>query len=52
MRGTIAVAAIHAVVIAFTSGSGCRWSPLVVLVFLASFIPLVGILVVGALAVP
>jgi predicted PurR-regulated permease PerM len=53
VRGTIAVAAIHAVVIGFT-----LWVmgvpllvPLVILVFLAAFVPLVGILVAGALAV-
>ena len=53
VRGTIAVAAIHAVVIGIT-----LWimgvpllAPLVILVFLAAFIPLVGILVAGALAV-
>jgi len=53
IRGTIAVAAIHAVVIGVT-----LWvlgvpllAPLVILVFLAAFVPLVGILVVGALAV-
>jgi predicted PurR-regulated permease PerM len=53
VRGTIAVAAIHAVVIGFA-----LWVmgvpllvPLVILVFLAAFIPLVGILVAGALAV-
>ena len=53
MRGTVAVAAIHAVVIGFA-----LWIlgvplliPLVILVFLAAFIPLVGILVAGALAV-
>ena len=53
VRGTIAVAAIHAVVIGFT-----LWVmgvpllvPLIILVFLAAFVPLVGILVAGALAV-
>jgi predicted PurR-regulated permease PerM len=53
VRGTIAVAAIHAVVIGVT-----LWvmgvpllAPLVILVFLAAFIPLVGILVAGTLAV-
>jgi predicted PurR-regulated permease PerM len=53
VRGTIAVAAIHAVVIGTT-----LWvlgvpllAPLVVLVFLAAFVPLVGILVAGTLAV-
>jgi predicted PurR-regulated permease PerM len=53
VRGTIAVAAIHAVVIGLT-----LWAlgvpllaPLVILVFLAAFVPLIGILVAGALAV-
>jgi predicted PurR-regulated permease PerM len=53
VRGTIAVAAIHAIVIGFS-----LWVlgvpllvPLVILVFLAAFVPLVGILVAGALAV-
>jgi predicted PurR-regulated permease PerM len=53
VRGTVAVAAIHAVVIGLT-----LWVmgvpllvPLVILVFLAAFVPLVGILVAGALAV-
>jgi len=53
VRGTVAVAAIHAVVIGTT-----LWImgvpllvPLVVLVFLAAFVPLVGILVAGTLAV-
>jgi predicted PurR-regulated permease PerM len=53
VRGTVAVAAIHAVVIGAT-----LWImgvpllvPLVVLVFLAAFVPLVGILVAGTLAV-
>jgi predicted PurR-regulated permease PerM len=53
VRGTIAVAAIHAVVIGFA-----LWVlgipllvPLVILVFVAAFVPLVGILVAGALAV-
>ena len=53
VRGTIAVAAIHAVVI-----GTALWvmgvpllAPLVILVFLAAFIPLIGILVAGALAV-
>jgi predicted PurR-regulated permease PerM len=53
VRGTITVAAIHAVVIGTT-----LWLlgvplliPLVVLVFLAAFVPLIGILVAGALAV-
>jgi predicted PurR-regulated permease PerM len=53
VRGTITVAAIHAIVIGFS-----LWVlgvpllvPLVILVFLAAFVPLVGILVAGALAV-
>src|SRR6516225_4992635 len=53
VRGTVAVAAIHAVVIGTT-----LWvmgvpllAPLVILVFLAAFVPLVGILVAGTLAV-
>ncbi len=53
VRGTIAVAAIHAVVIGFA-----LWVmgvpllvPLIILVFLAAFVPVVGILVAGALAV-
>jgi predicted PurR-regulated permease PerM len=53
VRGTITVAAIHAVVIGFS-----LWVlgvpllvPLVILVFLAAFVPLIGILVAGALAV-
>jgi predicted PurR-regulated permease PerM len=53
VRGTSAVAAIHAVVIGLA-----LWIlgvpllvPLIILVFLAAFVPLVGILVVGALAI-
>ena len=53
VRGTIAVAAIHAVFIGLA-----LWLlgvpllvPLIILVFLAAFMPLVGILVVGALAI-
>jgi predicted PurR-regulated permease PerM len=53
VRGSVAVAAIHAVVIGFA-----LWVlgvpllvPLVILVFLAAFVPLVGILVAGTLAV-
>ncbi len=53
VRGTVAVAAIHAVVI-----GSALWVmgvpllvPLVILVFLAAFVPLVGILVAGTLAV-
>ena len=53
VRGTVAVAAIHAVVIGVA-----LWVlgvpllvPLVILVFVAAFIPLVGILVAGTIAV-
>jgi predicted PurR-regulated permease PerM len=53
IRGTTAVAAIHAIFIGLA-----LWLlgvpllvPLVILVFLAAYIPLVGILVVGALAI-
>jgi predicted PurR-regulated permease PerM len=53
VRGTITVAAIHAVVIGFS-----LWVlgvpllvPLTILVFIAAFIPLIGILVAGTLAV-
>src|SRR5579875_2501784 len=53
MRGTLAVAVIHAVLIGLA-----LWIigvpllvPLVILVFLAAFVPLVGILVAGALAI-
>lgn len=52
MRGTLAVAAIHALFIGLA-----LWLlgvpllvPLIVLVFLAAFVPIIGILVVGALA--
>ncbi len=53
VRGTIAVAAIHAVVI-----GSALWVmgvpllvPLIILVFIAAFVPLIGILVAGTLAV-
>jgi predicted PurR-regulated permease PerM len=53
MRGTVAVAAIHAIFIGVA-----LWIlgvpllvPLIILVFLAAFIPLIGILVVGALII-
>ena len=53
VRGTIAVAAIHSVVIGFS-----LWIlgvpllvPLTILVFVAAFVPLVGILVAGTVAV-
>ena len=53
MRGTVAVAAIHAVVIGATlyiMGAPLV-IPLAVLVFLAAFVPLVGLLVAGTLAI-
>jgi predicted PurR-regulated permease PerM len=53
MRGTVAVAAIHAVVIGIVlwiMGAPLAL-PLAVLVFLAAFVPLVGLLVAGALAI-
>jgi predicted PurR-regulated permease PerM len=53
MRGTVAVAAIHAVVIGIVLWvMGVPLAlPLAVLVFLAAFVPLVGLLVAGALAI-
>lgn len=53
MRGTVAVAAIHALVIGVTlyiMGAPLV-IPLAVLVFLAAFVPLVGLLVAGTLAI-
>ena len=53
MRGTVAVAAIHAIVVGLA-----LWImgvplviPLAVLVFVAAFVPLVGLLVAGTLAI-
>jgi predicted PurR-regulated permease PerM len=53
MRGTVAVAAIHALVIGITlSIIGVPLViPLAALVFLAAFVPLVGLLFAGALAI-
>jgi predicted PurR-regulated permease PerM len=53
MRGTVAVAAIHALVIGLTLWiMGVPLAvPLAVLVFLAAFVPLVGLLIAGALAI-
>jgi predicted PurR-regulated permease PerM len=53
MRGTVAVAAIHAVVVGVALWiMGVPLAvPLAVLVFLAAFVPLVGLLVAGALAI-
>ncbi|XVQ83488.1 AI-2E family transporter [Microbispora siamensis] len=52
VHGTVAVAAIHGLVIGVVL-AGMRvplWAPLAVLVFLASFIPIVGILFAGGIA--
>ena len=53
MRGTVAVAAIHAVVIGVALWiMGVPLAvPLALLVFVAAFVPLVGLLVAGALAI-
>src|ERR1700761_9537479 len=53
MRGTVAVAAIHAVVIGLALWiMGVPLAlPLAVLVFLAAFVPLIGLLAAGALAI-
>jgi predicted PurR-regulated permease PerM len=53
VRGTIAVAAIHAVVMGITlSIMGAPLvAPLALLMFLAAFIPLVGVLLAGGLAI-
>jgi predicted PurR-regulated permease PerM len=53
MRGTVAVAAIHGVVIGlalYIMGAPLV-IPLAVLVFVAAFVPLVGLLIAGALAI-
>ena len=53
MRGTVAVAAIHAIVIglALWIMGAPLVIPLAVLIFLAAFVPLVGLLVAGAVAI-
>jgi predicted PurR-regulated permease PerM len=53
MRGTVAVAAIHAIVVGVAlSVMGVPLAlPLALLVFLAAFVPLIGLLVAGALAI-
>lgn len=53
MRGTVVVAAIHALVlgVALSILGVPLLVPLVVLIFLAAFVPVIGILVVGGLAV-
>ncbi|WP_285702865.1 AI-2E family transporter [Microtetraspora sp. NBRC 16547] len=52
VQGTVAVAAIHGVVIGATLAvlQVPLWAPLAVLVFMASFIPIVGILFAGTVA--
>jgi predicted PurR-regulated permease PerM len=52
VQGTVAVAAIHGIIIGVVL-AGMRvplWAPLAVLIFLASFIPIVGILFAGTVA--
>jgi predicted PurR-regulated permease PerM len=53
VRGTVTVAAIHAVVmgIALTVMGAPLAAPLALLVFMAAFVPLVGMLVAGTLAI-
>jgi predicted PurR-regulated permease PerM len=53
IRGTVAVAAIHAIVMGITLSimDAPLVAPLAVLVFIAAFVPLVGALVAGALAI-
>jgi predicted PurR-regulated permease PerM len=53
VRGTVAIAAIHAVVIGITLTimGAPLVAPLALLVFLAAFVPLVGVLAAGALAI-
>jgi predicted PurR-regulated permease PerM len=53
MRGTVALAAIHAIVVGVVlSVMGVPLAfPLAVLVFVAAFVPLVGLLIAGALAI-
>jgi predicted PurR-regulated permease PerM len=53
MRGTVAVAAIHAVVIGLVLSfmRAPLVIPLAVLVFVAAFVPLIGLLVAGTLAI-
>jgi predicted PurR-regulated permease PerM len=52
VQGTVAVAAIHGIIIGVVL-AGMRvplWAPLAVLIFVASFIPIVGIFFAGAVA--
>lgn len=52
VQGTVAVAAVHGVVMGIVlAGMGVPlWAPLAVLIFVASFIPIVGIFFAGAVA--
>ncbi|GAA4219214.1 putative PurR-regulated permease PerM [Streptosporangium album] len=52
VQGTVAVAAVHGVIMGVVlAGMGVPlWAPLAVLIFLASFIPIVGIFFAGAVA--
>ncbi|GHH64734.1 AI-2E family transporter [Streptosporangium violaceochromogenes] len=52
VQGTVAVAAVHGVVMGIVlAGMGVPlWAPLAVLIFLASFIPLIGIFFAGGVA--
>lgn len=53
VQGTVAVAAVHGVIMGIVlAGMGVPlWVPLAVLIFLASFIPIVGIFFAGAVAI-
>ena len=53
VRGTVAVAAIHAVVmgVTLTIMGAPLVAPLVLIMFLAAFIPLIGVLIAGTLAI-
>src|SRR5690606_30528642 len=52
VQGTVAVAAVHGVIMGVVlAGMGVPlWAPLAVLIFLASFVPIVGIFFAGAVA--
>ncbi|WP_440064333.1 AI-2E family transporter [Streptosporangium sp. OZ121] len=52
VQGTVAVAAVHGVIMGIVlAGMGVPlWAPLAVMIFLASFIPIVGIFFAGAVA--
>ncbi|WP_233508375.1 AI-2E family transporter, partial [Spongiactinospora gelatinilytica] len=52
VQGTVAVAAVHGIIMGIVlAGMGVPlWAPLAVLIFFASFIPIVGIFIAGGLA--